>query len=89
MTLLFNRRQAAAAVAATLSWRSAPAAESFDAWCDAFAADWVRLSAEGATFSQFFSGAEHGRRSGLAPVEVQAHVDRAFAASWMAARMRG
>ncbi len=59
MTLLFNRRQAAAAaVVSSLAWRSAPAAESFDAWCDAFAADWVRLSAEGATFSQFFSGAE-------------------------------
>jgi uncharacterized protein (DUF885 family) len=59
MTLLFTRRQAAAAVAvSSLAWRSAAAAESFDAWCDAFAADWVRLSAEGATFSQFFSGAE-------------------------------
>jgi uncharacterized protein (DUF885 family) len=29
-----------------------------DAWSDAFAADWVRLSAEGATYSQFFTGAE-------------------------------
>lgn len=59
MTLHFNRRQAAAAaVESTLAWRTAPAAESFDAWCDAFAAGWVRLSAEGATFSQFVSGAE-------------------------------
>lgn len=59
MTLLFNRRQVAAATLfSPLAWRDAWAAESFDAWSDAFAADWVRLSAEGATFSQFFSGAE-------------------------------
>ena len=63
MSLMFNRRQAAAAALLTpLVLRdaaaAAPAAGSFDAWSDAFAADWVRLSAEGATFSQFFSGAE-------------------------------
>ncbi len=38
----------------------APAAggAGFDAWSEAFAADWMRLSAERVTFSQYFSGAE-------------------------------
>ncbi len=59
MSLLLSRRQAAAAALLTpLAWRQASAAESFDAWSDGFAADWVRLSAEGATFSQYFSAAE-------------------------------
>ncbi len=71
MSLLFNRRQAATAVASTLAWRSAPAAESFDNWSEAFAADWVRLSAEGATNSQFFSGAEQAAfERELTPITV-------------------
>lgn len=58
-TFRMNRRQAAAAAfLAPIAWRTAGAAESIDAWGDAFAADWVRLSAEAATFTQFFSGAE-------------------------------
>ena len=36
----------------------AKAAPTFDAWSEAFAADWVRLSAERATTTQYFSGAE-------------------------------
>lgn len=31
---------------------------AFDKWADQFAADWVRLSPQGATSSQYFSGAE-------------------------------
>jgi uncharacterized protein (DUF885 family) len=33
-------------------------ATGFDAWTEDFAADWMRLSAERVTFSQYFSGAE-------------------------------
>lgn len=59
MTLNLNRRQAAAAtLLVPLAWQGAGAAESFDSWSDAFAADWVRLSAEWASGSQYFSGAE-------------------------------
>ncbi|MDP2005177.1 MAG: DUF885 domain-containing protein [Rubrivivax sp.] len=36
----------------------APAAPGFDDWSEAFAADWVRLSAEQATRAQYFSGDE-------------------------------
>ena len=36
----------------------AKAAPTFDAWSEAFAADWVRLSAERATTTQYFCGAE-------------------------------
>ena len=32
---------------------------AFDAWADRFSADWVRASPERATFTQYFSGAEH------------------------------
>ena len=37
--------------------QAAPAA-AFDAWSESFAADWVRLSAERASMTQYFSGAE-------------------------------
>jgi uncharacterized protein (DUF885 family) len=40
---------------------AAPAADApatFDAWAEAYGADWVRLSAERATYTQYFSGAE-------------------------------
>ncbi len=33
-------------------------AAGFDAWAENFAADWMRLSAERVTYSQYFSGAE-------------------------------
>lgn len=37
---------------------AAPSAAGFDAWSDAFVADWMRLSPEYATIAQYFSGAE-------------------------------
>ncbi len=37
---------------------AAGAATAFADWSESFAADWVRLSAERATFAQYFSGAE-------------------------------
>ncbi len=46
----------AAAKGAAASQLKAHAA--FDKWADNFAADWVRLSPQGATSSQYFSGAE-------------------------------
>lgn len=36
----------------------AKAAAAFDEWSESFAADWVRLSAERVTMTQYFSGAE-------------------------------
>ena len=41
-----------------LSAAGAGAGTAFADWSEAFAADWVRLSAERATFSQYFGGAE-------------------------------
>ena len=44
--------------------RTAGAAEraaAFDAWAEDFAADWVRLSPERATFTQYFGGAEQAQ----------------------------
>ena len=46
---------------------TASAAESpitFDAWADSFCADWVRLSPERATFTQWFSGEEQATLDG-------------------------
>jgi uncharacterized protein (DUF885 family) len=48
-------------VSSPMSWQSAwsqPAALPFEVWSEAFAADWVRRSAEWATSSQYFSGDE-------------------------------
>ncbi len=62
-----NRRQALAlaagaaiAVPGAVHAQTTPAlaAPSFDTWAEAFAADWMRLSPERATFSQYFGGAE-------------------------------
>jgi uncharacterized protein (DUF885 family) len=64
-----NRRHAlalAAAGALGLQQGCAPIAPApatlpaagFDSWAEGFAADWMRLSAERVTFSQYFSGAE-------------------------------
>lgn len=50
-------RSIAAALLAATCW-AAQAAPGFNEWSEAFAADWVRLSPERATFSQYFSGAE-------------------------------
>jgi len=81
-----NRRHALA-LAAGAAWaglgagcatstptRSPP---DFDVWADAFAADWVRLSPERATFTQYFGGAEQTAiDSRLTPqtLEHRAHV---------------
>ncbi|MFO1341148.1 MAG: DUF885 domain-containing protein [Burkholderiaceae bacterium] len=59
--LALSRRQAlalaaGAALAPDATLAAAPPA--FDAWAEAFAADWVRLSPERATYSQYFGGAE-------------------------------
>ena len=47
-----------AGCAQTAAAPPATAAAGFDAWAEAFAADWVRQSAEYVTFTQYFSGAE-------------------------------
>jgi uncharacterized protein (DUF885 family) len=46
-----------AACAPMASLPTAPPAD-FDSWADNFAADWMRLSAERVTFTQYFTGAE-------------------------------
>jgi uncharacterized protein (DUF885 family) len=61
--LLIKRRELvkrAAALWLALSWPSAGSKEAlpFSEWSEAFAADWVRRSAEWATSSQYFSGEE-------------------------------
>jgi len=48
----------AAALLLAAAAASAHAAETFSTWSEAFAADWVRQSAERATGSQYFSGEE-------------------------------
>ncbi|MES2902120.1 MAG: DUF885 domain-containing protein [Pseudomonadota bacterium] len=48
----------AAPVAAKAAASQQKAHAAFDKWADEFAADWVRLSPQGATSSQYFSGAE-------------------------------
>ncbi len=63
----FTRRRAlglalgtpwAVTLAAPAAAPAADAPATFDAWAEAYAADWVRLSAERATYTQYFSGAE-------------------------------
>ena len=46
------------ALQAPAAWAQAKPVPAFDAWSESFAADWVRLSAERATMTQYFSGAE-------------------------------
>ncbi len=41
-----------------------PPPQPFEAWSESFAADWVRLSPERATFSQYFRGAEQDALDG-------------------------
>jgi uncharacterized protein (DUF885 family) len=48
----------AAALLLAAATTGALAADTFSAWSEAFAADWVRLSAERASNTQYFSGAE-------------------------------
>ena len=48
----------AAAAALLLAATTALAASGYDGWSEAFAADWMRLSPERTTATQYFSGAE-------------------------------
>ena len=58
-SFLINRRNAIAlAACAPAAFAQTTPAASFDDWAEAFAADWMRLSAERVTFTQYFSGAE-------------------------------
>ncbi len=67
----------AAALVVTLAagCASPPPAQPFATWSESFAADWVRLSPERATFSQYFQGAEQealdGQLSTLGPERRQ------------------
>jgi uncharacterized protein (DUF885 family) len=60
LNTLYLRRLAAALSLALLGAcaTAPPPTESFDTWSEHLAADWVRLSPERATFSQYFQGAE-------------------------------
>lgn len=61
MKLLIPRRRWLRAATALLLASSLPLAAAstpFAQWSEGFAADWVRLSAERATFSQYFAGEE-------------------------------
>ncbi len=49
---------AALLVALVAGCASPPPPQAFASWSDGFAADWVRLSPERATFAQYFQGAE-------------------------------
>jgi uncharacterized protein (DUF885 family) len=56
--LLTLAASAGLATACAQPGKTASTNASFDAWSDNFAADWVRQSAERATFTQYFEGAE-------------------------------
>ena len=58
---------------------SAHANPAFDTWADAFAIDWVRLSPERATQSQYFSGAEQDTLDRLLAPVSQARRQRQIA----------
>jgi len=51
--------------------------ESFDAWADRFAADWMRANPQGATAAQYFSGAEQDALDRqLTPISAAARAER-------------
>ncbi|HEX5688309.1 MAG TPA: DUF885 domain-containing protein [Ideonella sp.] len=52
---------------------AAPAPQDFDTWADGFAADWVRLSPERATFTQYFDGAEQAALDSRLTPQTHAH----------------
>ncbi len=62
MARVWQRAAAVLALTAWLPW--AAAATPFAQWSEAFAADWVRQSAEFASFSQYFSGEEQAALDG-------------------------
>ena len=55
---LLTRLAAALVVTLAAGCATAPPPQAFASWSESFAADWVRLSPERATFSQYFQGAE-------------------------------
>ena len=58
------------------------AAPAFDAWVDAFTADWIRADPNAATETQYFSGAEQDTLDRqLTPVTKQCRANRVAAAS--------
>ena len=68
----FARLVAAFVMALAAGCAVTPPPQAFDAWSEGFAADWVRLSPERATFSQFFRGAEQDALdSQLSPQNAQ------------------
>jgi uncharacterized protein (DUF885 family) len=69
--------QAPASAASAPAAPSRPAqAASFDTWAESFAADWVRLSPERATFSQYFSGPEQAALERQLTPQTQAQRQR-------------
>lgn len=66
---------AGTALSACGSAPSSPSASddaAFDAWAEAFCDDWMRLSPERTTFSQYFSGAEQAALDGqLTPITAE------------------
>ena len=62
MTRVWQRAAAVLVLTAWLPW--AAAATPFAQWSETFAADWVRQSAEAASFSQYFSGEEQAALDG-------------------------
>ncbi len=62
MTRVWQRAAAVLVLTAWLPW--AAATTPFAQWSETFAADWVRQSAEAASFSQYFSGEEQAALDG-------------------------
>ena len=60
----FTRFVAAFAVMLAAGCATAPPPQAFADWSDSFAADWVRLSPERATSTQYFQGAEQDALDG-------------------------
>lgn len=69
---------------------AAAANPGFDAWSESFAADWVRLSPERATMSQYFSGAEQAAlERQLSPLTPERRAQQAKLAREGLARLAG
>lgn len=87
-----RRRAARLLLAAALACSAAGAAAGtpFADWSEAFAADWVRLSAERATFAQYFGGAEQAALDReLTPITPAQRARRAALARAGLARLDG
>lgn len=90
-----RRTLALAAGAALAPWavgcaQTTPADATLDTWAEAFAADWVRLSPEYATYTQYFGGAEQAALDGqLTPQTPDQRERRREAARAGIARLAG